>query len=219
MSAFYPVYLNLRNRQSLVIGGNAEAEKKVVGMLEAGARVTVVSPAVTAGLARLIEDGGVAWIDRSYRAGDLRGVFLAISCIVDPAFNAPIWEEAQQEKVLLNAVDDVPHCHFLAPSIHRSGDLTIAISTAGKAPALAVRLRERLAEIVGPEYGHLLELLGDLREEVADRLPAFGPRRALWYRIVDSKALDLVRMGDMAGARQLVRSLLSEAFESSDPSK
>ena len=216
MNAFYPVYLDLRNQQTLVIGGNAEAEKKVVGLLEAGARVRVVSPSVTTSLARLIEDRGVAWIDRSYRAGDLRGVFLAISCLVDPAFNAPIWEEAQQEKVLLNAMDDVPHCHFIAPSIHRSGDLTVAISTAGKGPALAVRLRQKLAEIVGPEYGRFLELMGDLREEVADRLPAFEPRRALWYRIVDSNALELVRMGDMAGARRLVGRLLREAFESSD---
>ena len=214
MSAFYPVYLDLRNRQTLVIGGNAEAQKKLLGLLEAGARVRVVSPAVTSGVAQLIEAHSVQWMDRSYQAGDLRGVFLAISCIVDPAFNAPIWEEAQQEKVLLNAVDDVPHCHFIAPSIHRSGDLAIAISTAGKGPALAVRLREQLAEIVGPEYGRFLDLMGELREEVADRLPAFEPRRALWYRIVDSQALELVRIGDMAGARRQVRNLLSEAFES-----
>ena len=117
MSAFYPVYLDLRNRQSLVIGGNAEAEKR---SWNAGGRRPGNSREPSS-------DGGSRAVDRGWRRSVDRPIvpgwgspwgLLAISCIVDPAFSAPIWEEAQQEKVLLNAVDDVPHCHFsLRPSI------------------------------------------------------------------------------------------------------
>src|SRR5207302_7933627 len=100
-----------------------------------------------------------------------------------------------------NAVDDLPHCSFIAPAIHRQGDVAVAISTAGKSPALAVRLRERIGRLIGPEYATLLELLGELRAELTRRVPDARIRTRLWYRIVDSDAIEWVRRGDIAGAR------------------
>lgn len=211
MTTFYPIYLNLEAQPCVVIGGGEVAEQKVVGLLEAGARVTVVSAQATRRLDALAAQGLIRLTRRPYYRGDLKGMFLAIAAPEDRAVNREIWEEAEECGIPLNAVDDLPHCTFIAPAIYRQGDLTVAISTAGKSPALAVRLRERLAALIGPEFGAFLDLLGDMRAEVAARVPGFAARTSLWYRIVDSDAIEFIRRGDIAGARQRMLQLLGEA--------
>jgi siroheme synthase-like protein len=214
MTPFYPAFLDLRGRLCAVIGGGPMAEGKVLGLLAAGARVIVIDPQVTPRLDEIAAQGRIELLRRPYRWGDLEGVWLAISAPDDRSVNRQVWEEAQHRRVWLNAVDDLPHCGFIAPAIHRHGDLTVAISTAGKAPALAVRLRERIAASLGREYGAFLDLLGGLRAEIADRVPDFRARTALWYRIVDSDALDLVRRGEAEAARRRIDALVREAAES-----
>ncbi|HEV2439991.1 MAG TPA: bifunctional precorrin-2 dehydrogenase/sirohydrochlorin ferrochelatase [bacterium] len=214
MAAYYPAFLDLRDRPCTVIGGGALAAEKVRGLLEAGARVTVIAPVVADSLAALAEERRIVLHARPYRPGDLRGAFLAIAAGADPDTRAAIWREAGVERVVLNSVDDAAHCHFIAPAIHRRGDLVVAVSTAGKSPALAVRIRDRIADRIGPEYGALLELLGELRSEIASREPDFARRTALWYRLVD---LDLdadLRRGDVEGARRRARALLDEVISS-----
>ncbi len=205
---FYPVFLNLRGRRAVVIGGGAVAEQKVLGLLGAGAHVTVVSPETTRRLADLAAAGGIELRRRPYRSGDLAGAWLAIAGTDDCGANARVWAEAEREGVLLNAVDDLDHCSFIAPAIHREGDITVAISTSGKSPALAARLRHRVARLVGPAEARLCDLLGALRPEVAARVPDARARTALWYRIVDSDVIEFVRRGDMEGARRRIQELL-----------
>jgi len=207
---FYPVFLNLRGRRAVVIGGGAVAEQKVLGLLAAGAHVTVVSPETTPRLAELAAAGGIDLRRRPYRSGDLAGAWLAIAGTDDRAANAQVWAEAEREGVLLNAVDDLDHCSFIAPAIHREGDITIAVSTSGKSPALAARLRQRVARLVGPAEARLCELLGELRPELAARVPETHARTALWYRIVDSDVVEFVRRGDLEGARRRVDELVDE---------
>ena len=207
MTAFYPAFLDLRGRRVVVVGGGAVAEQKVGGLLAAGARVTVVSPETTSGLADLAARGSVELRRRPYRAGDLSGVWLAIAATDDRAANATVWAEAEQQGVLLNAVDDLDHCNFIAPAIHREGDITVAVSTAGKSPALAVRLRDRIGRLIGRAEARLCELLGELRPELAERVPDASARTALWYRVVDSDVIEFVRRGDTEGARRRVREL------------
>ena len=211
MTHFYPAFLDLRGRRAVVIGGGAIAEQKVVGLLDAGAVVTVISPSVSRRLEDLGAAGSVTIERRPYREGDLAGAFLAIAATDDRAANRAVWVEAEARGVLLNAVDDLPYCSFIAPSIHRQGDVAIAVSTAGKSPALAVRLRERIGRLVGPEYATLLELLGELRAELARRVPDARARTRLWYRIVDSDAIESVRRGDIAGARARIDRLVGAA--------
>ena len=207
---FYPVFLNLRGRRAVVIGGGAVAEQKVLGLLGAGAHVTMVSPETTPRLADLAAAGGIELRRRPYRSGDLAGAWLAIAGTDDRGANARVWAEAEREGVLLNAVDDLDHCSFIAPAIHREGDITVAISTSGKSPALAARLRHRVARLVGPAEARLCDLLGALRPEVAARVPDARARTALWYRIVDSDVIEFVRRGDMEGARERIDELVSE---------
>ena len=211
MASFYPVSLNLRGRSCAVIGGGAIAEQKVAGLLDAGACVTVIAPHLTARLETLQAEGAVRVIRRSYRRGDLRETFLAIAADEDRTTNARIWSEAEEEHILLNAVDDIPHCHFIAPAIFRQRDLTVAVSTAGKSPALGVRLRDRIGKTIGPEYAALLEMLGDLRPELAAREPDPARRMQLWYRLVDSDAIESLRRGDPGGARRRIKALLDAA--------
>jgi len=176
----YPVVLDLRGRSCLVIGAGPLAEEKVHGLLAAGAAVTHRT---------------------SYEESDLDGKVLAIVCGQPPEISEAVWQEARRRNILVNTVDDPPRCGFIAPAIVRRGDLSIAISTSGKAPALAVRLRQRLESELGEEYGRFLSLAGSVRAPLLASRPDFGERRELWYRLVDSDVLDLLRQGDEAAAR------------------
>jgi uroporphyrin-III C-methyltransferase/precorrin-2 dehydrogenase/sirohydrochlorin ferrochelatase len=208
--SFYPAFLDLRGRRCVVVGGGAVAEQKVTGLLDAEARVTVVSPNVSERIDALAADGTLLLRRRPYQAGDLDGAFLAIAATDDRAVNRRVWEEAQAGNIPINAVDDVPHCSFIAPSVHRQGSITVAVSTEGKSPAFAVRLRERVGRLLGPEHAALVDLLGDLRPEVLARVPDTRARTALWYRIVDSDVIEFVRQGDLDGARRRTRELLDD---------
>lgn len=204
---YYPVFLDLRERPCVVVGGCAAAHAKVEGLLAAGARVTVVAPELVPALAALAEAGAVRHLARSFERGDLAGAFLALSVLADPAVNQPFWEEAEERGIPANVMDDVPRCNFIAPSIVRRGHLAVAISTAGKAPALAVRLRQRLEALLGPQHARFLELAGALRTPISERHPDFATRRDLWYRLVDSDVLDLLARGREEAAVERVREI------------
>jgi len=210
MSAFYPVFLDLRGRRAVLIGGGAVAEQKVRGLVAAGAHVTVVSPDLSAGLTDLALRGAIEVRRRPYRGGDLAGAWLAIAATDDRAVNEAVYAEAERLGIPLNAVDDLEHCSFIAPAIHHEGDITVAVSTGGKSPALAVRLRQRIARLVGRAEARLCALLGELRPELAERVPDARARTALWYAIVDSDVIDFARRGDSEGARGRIDQLVKQ---------
>lgn len=206
-----PIFLNnLTARRCVVFGGGHEAERKVADLLACDANVTVISETTGAQLRAWAEEGRVGWLARDYRPGDLQGAFLAIATETNPEATAPIWEEAQAENVLLNAMDDVPHCTFVAGSVVRRGPLVVSISTSGCAPALSVRLRQQMEKQFGPEYAPFLEMLGALREPMAAHFPDFEQRRQRWYELVDSDVLDLLRAGDDEAARRRLAEIVGE---------
>jgi precorrin-2 dehydrogenase / sirohydrochlorin ferrochelatase len=213
MNTYYPVYVQLRQQPCVVIGGGKIAEGKVEGLLAAEAKVTVISPDLTQRLHKLAKEKQITYFARTYQPGDLTGAFMVI-CATDQAeINHQVWQEANSNHQLVNVVDDTPRCNFIAPSILRKGDLTIAISTSGKAPALAVRLNERLQREIGPEYGRFLELAGALREPLAQHVPDFETRKALWYELVDSEILDVLAQGDEISAREIISRVVGFDFE------
>jgi siroheme synthase-like protein len=188
MAFGYPVALELAGRRCVVVGQGLLAEEKAQGLLEAGASVAVIAPS-------------------AYRGGDLAGAFLVIAASGDPAVNRAVFEEAETERVLCNAVDDVEHCHFAAPSILRRGELTVAISTGGRSPALAKRLRTELQGQLGPELGVLTDVLGELRAEL---LPTrqevdFATWARRWGEALDADLAGLVRDGRLDEVRAVVR--------------
>ena len=212
MTDYYPVSLQLQYRPCVVVGGGKIAEGKVDGLLAAGARVSVISPTLTAALHVHQDARRITWVRRQFRPGDLQGAFLVICATIRPGVNARVWDEACAHNQLVNVVDDTPRCNFIAPSILRQGDLTVAISTSGKAPALAVRLRERLQGQLGPHYAGFLDLAGKLRGPLARHVPDFAARKQLWYSLVDSDVLDLLERGDEAAAVQRISELVGFSF-------
>jgi len=209
-TSFYPAFLDLRGRRCVVIGSSKMAEAKARALLEAGAHVAVIGAEPTSALEAWAAAGRIELVRRRYQRGDLLGAWLAICC-EDGETNHAVWREAEERRVFLNAVDDLPHCSLIAGAIHRQGNLTIAVSTSGKAPALAVRLRDRMAAEIGPEYGAFLEIAAELREEIMRRIPDFAPRVALWYRLVDSEIIEMLRREDLEGARRRAREIVEEA--------
>jgi uroporphyrin-III C-methyltransferase/precorrin-2 dehydrogenase/sirohydrochlorin ferrochelatase len=201
---YYPVLLDLAGRDCIVVGGGTIAEGKVAPLVAAGARVTVIAPLLGAALAAQHRAGRFTHVAREYRRGDLAAAFLVIAATDDAEVNHAVHAEAVASGALINVVDDPPYCGFILPSVMRRGDLTVAVSTAGHAPALAVRIRERLERELGDEYGRFLELAAPLRKALADAVPAFEERKRIWYRLVDSDVLALLRAGAVARARMRI---------------
>ncbi len=139
--------------------------------------------------------------------------FMVICATDQTEINHQVWQEASANRQLVNVVDDTPRCNFIAPAILRKGDLNIAISTGGKAPALAVRLKERLQKEIGPQYERFLELSGQLREPLARHIPDFETRKKLWYELVDSDILELLSQGNETAAIEKISQTVGFRFE------
>jgi siroheme synthase-like protein len=160
----FPMFVKLHGRQVVVVGGGEIAAGKIDGLLKAGANVRLIAPRVHLSLVSLIRTRKVVWLPREFAAGDLEGAALAIAATSAPGVNASVFREAESRGIFCNAVDDIEHCHFYYGSVVQRGDLQIAISTSGKSPALAQRLRQELEQQFGPEYEVWLEWLGAARE-------------------------------------------------------
>src|SRR5919204_2408955 len=207
----YPVALELSGRRCVVTGGGREAERKARALLEADADVVVIAPRVSDGFGDLVRRGEITHIPRRYQRGDLAGAFLVVAADSDRDVRAAVFAEAEAERVLCNAVDDIEHCHFAVPSIVRRGELLLAISTGGRVPALAKRLRRRLTAELGWEYAALVDVLGEVRAETLPHRPAdFATWARRWADALDEEddLLTLVRSGRVDEARNRLRAHL-----------
>ena len=142
------------------------AERKVQGLLSCGARVTVISPELTDELHRCHDEGSIRWLKRGYRTGDLEQAFMVIAATDDEETQRQVYNEADAHNLLLNVADVPRRCNFILPATIRQGDLIISISTAGKSPALARKLRMELEKRYGVEYKILVDILGAIRPEI-----------------------------------------------------
>ena len=197
MSIYYPMMMNLSQRRCLVIGGGAVAERKVASLLEAGGLVILVSPNVTPRLAAMATTELIHHLPRRYRRGDLRGAFLCVVATNDRRLQKQIWKEAKEQGVLANIADSAETCDFLVPSYFRRGDLLVSISTAGKSPALAKRIRRDLEGRFGREFEVLLEVLTSLRPRILEEVKDPKRRRSILERTGDPDLLTLVRETDL----------------------
>ena len=163
---FYPVVLDLTARRVLVVGGGQVAERKVQGLLDAGAEVTVLSPALTDQLGGLSRDERIRWIAASFRPGDAEGYALVFVATADGASNAAVASEARAAGTWVNAADDPAHCDFILPSVLRRGPLTVAVSTEGTCPALSRMVREDLEGYFVDEFTTLAEVAAEARRDL-----------------------------------------------------
>ena len=210
MAFAYPVSLEVSGRSAVVIGDEAVRHGKADALLSAGARVTVIADGPVDSLARLVGEGASV-LRRGYREGDLAGAFVCVASSSNPDVREAIFREAEERRVLINVMDDNPHCHFAAPAIVRRGDLVIAISTGGRSPALARRLREELEERFGPVWKDLVEVIGEVRERTLSRLPDLAERSRRWSRALDLEELEaLIRTGRADEARASLEARVME---------
>jgi len=165
----YPVVLDLGGRPVLVVGGGAVAERKVEGLRAACASITVVSPRVSARLAKMADDGDIRVRRRAYRRSDLRGVAIVFAATDDRNLNAAVAADARRRRIWVNAADDPDHCDFILPSVLRRGSLLVSVTTVGRSPALARIVREELERLLGSDYALLTDLAGDVRRELRTR--------------------------------------------------
>jgi siroheme synthase-like protein len=209
---YYPVFLDIAGRPAVVIGGGEVALRKVEGLLDAGAQVTVVSPALHPGLKALVAAGRVRHIAREYRPGDLDGHLLAIVGTDDPSVNAAVASAGKQRGVWVNAVDDPANCDFIMPSIVQRGNIILAASTSAGSPAMARKLREDLEEFLTEDYALMLDLVARVRQELRDRDVTVEPD--VWNAALDVEVKRLLGQGHLDEARErLLRSLLEPARE------
>lgn len=203
---YYPVYLDLRGKRCVVIGGGEIGERKVEGLLDGSAEVTLISPDITPRLHELAQAGLIEWHARQYQQGDLEGAFLAIAATDARAVNQAIAAEAEREKVVLNVVDDAPLCTFIAPSIVRRGEVTLAISTGGSSPALARKLKETIQDSDLLRYADLVGVLSKARILVKQRGIAVDVDR--WQEGITENLIDLVDAGKSEEALDALMSFL-----------
>lgn len=161
--AYFPINVDINHRPCTIIGGGRVALRKAQGLLACDANVTVISPEVVADLQTLADSGSLTLIQRGYQNGDLENSFLVIAATDDEKVQEAVHGEATAKNILLNVADVPKWCNFILPATVRRGDLAVSISTHGKSPALAKRLRKELQLQFGEEYDLVLQLMGGLR--------------------------------------------------------
>lgn len=199
--AYYPVCLEMRQRRCLVVGGGPVAERKVAGLLEAGARLTVVGPSATGRLRAWARAGRVRLLLRDYAASDLGGHSIVFVATDDGRVNADVARDAREAGVLVNAADDPAHCDFILPAVLRRGALTVAVSTGGASPALARTVRDELdAYLDREDYTALARVAADARRTLRDRGTRVPWER--WRAALGGEVRELVRADRLDEARE-----------------
>ena len=207
MSDFaYPVILDLADRACLVVGGGAVAERKIAGLVAAGARVTIVSPWLTPALLRLATEAPLRWRPREYTAGDAAGFILVMVATDDIAVNAIVAAECRERGAWVNCADDPARCDFILPSVCRRGAVTVAVSTGGASPSMARLVREELDALLPDDIAPLTEVVAAVRRALSEGAVSLDGAR--WRQALDGELRSLVAAGRTAEAQARLRERL-----------
>ena len=209
---YYPVFLDLRDLPCLVIGGGQVGERKVKTLQSCAAKVFLISRELTPYLEEEIRHGRIKLLAQAYQAEHLPGKFLVIGATDDPNLNGKIGREARDRGILCNIVDKPQECNFILPSLVSRGDLTIAVSTSGKSPALAKKIRQDLEKVFPEIYGLYLELLGQIRNEILARNLSQQENQKIFQTLVNSPVLSWLETGNFEALYDLMDQLLEPPF-------
>jgi precorrin-2 dehydrogenase / sirohydrochlorin ferrochelatase len=197
---YYPIFLNLLGKKCVVVGGGEVALRKAKTLLDSGADVTVISPALHPDLAAYAGKKALRMIQRTYKPGDLKGAVLVIAGTDDRKINRRVAEEAKKTGALVNVVDDPEPSDFIVPSFFRKGELTLAVSTGGVSPALARKIRTKLEEDYSEVYAALLPLIGEVRAHLKEK--GLKADAETWQEALDLQRLvPLVKAGKLKTAK------------------
>lgn len=198
---YYPAFIDLHERNAVVVGGGNVAERKVRTLIKAGASVTVISPRITASLTRLRQKGLFRHIRRNYRRGDLRGAFIVIAGTSSVLTNNTISKDARS---LMNAIDNPEQGNFIVPSVVSRGKLTIAISTEGASPAVSKAIRKEMEKLYGAEFDRYLRFLEGIRQKALAKLTDTKKRNTFLRSLASEKIFTKLRnKGFRAASREI----------------
>lgn len=203
---YYPIYLDIENRDVVIIGGGNVCARKAETMMKYGARVTVVSPEFTDEIEGWAREGCLALRRKTYDPADVEGANIVIASTDDQTVNEQIAADCRARRIPVNVVDVTPLCEFIVPAIIETGSIQIAVSTGGKSPALARTLKEDLQRTIGPEYAEVNDALGSLRDgaKAAPSLPTDIDRKRFFDGIIAQGILDMLRQGKRREAYETI---------------
>lgn len=207
---YYPVFLLLRERPCLIIGGGEVAERKTLSLLEAGADVTVVSPTLSPKLAELARTQKVRHLPRTFEEHDLAGIFLVVAATDSPEINTSVARVCRKKHVLVNVASPPEESSFIVPSVVERGDLVIAISTSGDSPGLSKRIRRELEERYGREYEVFLSRMEALRKRLKEEIADEKKRREILEAVLDSDVLYLLKNREQHEADHRIEEILRQ---------
>ena len=210
---YYPINLDIRNRNCLVVGGGSVGTRKVRTLLDCGANVTVVSPDATEKLRKLAESGDIRLKRRTYQSSDLAGMFLVIGATDDDALNRRVHSDAQRQNMLCNIADRPAVCNFILPAIVNRGDLIIAVSTSGKSPAFAKKLKKHFEKEFGEEYETFLRLMGAIRKKLLKKSHQPEAHKPLFERLISGNLPEMIKTGETAGINRLLSETLGPGYD------
>ena len=213
---YFPIQLDIRGRRCLVVGGGEVGTRKAQSLLACGGAVTVVSPAVTEELQRLAARGDLALRMREYDGADLEGAFLVIGATDDETLNRRVSADAERRGILCNIADRPEKCNFILPAVVRRGDLVLTVSTSGRSPALAKKLRRSLQAQFGEEYAVLLDLMGAIRRRLLAEAHAPEEHKPVFERLVHSDILTWIREGRRHEIDRLLAEVLGDGWRTDD---
>ncbi|MBT2989718.1 MAG: uroporphyrinogen-III C-methyltransferase [gamma proteobacterium symbiont of Ctena orbiculata] len=206
---FFPIFLDLKKRPCLVVGGGSIAERKTALLLRSGAEVTLISPDLCHNLTTWRDMGRYTHLERAFRDEDLNGQHLAIAATNDPAVNRRVAEIAESLRIPVNVVDQPALCSFIVPSIIDRSPVVAAVSTGGASPVLARLIRSRLESLIPAGYGRLAELCNRFRQRVKERFAEPDERRLFWDRVLQGGVAERIFSGHEDEADQLMEQVLS----------
>lgn len=209
MAGLFPVFLNLDKKRCIVVGGGKVAERKVENLLEYPVQIDLISPQVTAKLRDWIDNHQVNWMARVFQPTDIQEALLVFAATDDQQVNREIARLCQKEGILVNAVDDPAYCDFYVPSVVRRNSLVLAISTEGKSPAYAKRLRRQLEETITDAHGKFVDILGEQREVVKETVSDIKVRQAIFEALAGLDILDLIAEGKDEQVKERVNECMS----------
>ncbi len=214
--SYYPVNLDICGRKCLVVGGGSVATRKVKSLLDCGAQVTVVSPAINEALEKLDRESNLDLQRRSYQSTDLEGHFLVIGATDDMRLSRRISADAESRGMLCNIADVPDVCNFILPAVIRQGDLLLTVSTSGKSPAFSKHLRKQLETAYGAEYKLFLQLMGRIRKRLLAVEHAPEAHKHLFERLIDNNLVDLIRNNKIDTINKLLKQVLGDGFDYAD---
>ena len=207
---YFPIFLDIKKRPVLVVGGGEVAARKVALLRRAQAHITIVALKLSDGLADLLAQGEIAFRAGEFTDDDLNGCVLIVAATDDAAVNRAVYDAAEKRNLPVNVVDCPELCRFIFPSIVDRSPVTVAVSTSGTSPVLARLLRAHLETMIPASYGRLATLLATFRDSAKAHFPEMQKRRYFWEHILQGPAAEMVFSGREQDASQLIQDALDK---------